>query len=126
MSVVDFDPTVLTRFLPLHPTPQCNCWNKANYLLEGKCCESSIMCKATLKSNGTARHYYGCSETEFKPVSTTTNKALYIDTKEMPRNCQRRSGMPKAQKQTLASNGVSRQKLVHINREQNRATSDLP
>ena len=24
------------------------------------------MYKATLKSNGTARHYFGCSETEFK------------------------------------------------------------
>ena len=47
-------------------TPPCNCRNKANYLLEGKCCESSIIYKATLKSNGTARHYYGCSETEFK------------------------------------------------------------
>ena len=58
-----------------------------------------------------------------KPVSTTTNKALYIDTKEMPRNYRRLSGM---QKQTLASNVVSRQKLVHINREQNRATSVLP
>ena len=40
-----------------------------------------------------------------KPVSTTTNKALYIDTNEMPRNCQRLSGMPKTQEQTLASNG---------------------
>ena len=58
-----------------------------------------------------------------KPVSTTTNKALYIDTKEMPRSCRRLSGM---QKQTLASNVVSRQKLVHINREQNRATSVFP
>ena len=60
-----------------------------------------------------------------KPVSTTTNKALYIDTKEMPRNCRRMSEMPKTPEQTLASNGVSRQKLVHINREQNRATSCL-
>ena len=34
--------------------------------------------------------------------------------------------MPKTQKQTLASTVVSRQKLVHINREQNRATSVLP
>ena len=33
---------------------------------------------------------------------------------------------PKTQEQTLASNGVSRQKLVHIYREQNRATSVLP
>ena len=47
-------------------TPPCNCRNKANYLLEGKCCKSSIIFKATLKSNGIARHYYGCSETEFK------------------------------------------------------------
>ena len=61
-----------------------------------------------------------------KPVSTTTNKALYIDTKEMPLNCRRLSGMSKTQEQTLASNGVSRQKLIHINREQNRATSVLP
>ena len=61
-----------------------------------------------------------------KPVSTTTNKALYIDTKEMPQNCRRLSGMPKTQEPTLASNGVSRQKLIHINREQNRATSVLP
>ena len=57
-----------------------------------------------------------------KPVSTTTNKALYIDTKEMPRNCRRLSGMPKTQEQVLASNGASRQKLVHFNWEQSRAT----
>ena len=61
-----------------------------------------------------------------KPVSTTTNKALYFDAKEMPRNCRMRPGIPKMQKQTLASNVVSRQKLVNINREQNRATSVLP
>ena len=61
-----------------------------------------------------------------KPVSTTTNKALYIDTKEMIQNCRRLSGMPKTQKQIPPSNGASRKKLVHINREQNRATSVLP
>ena len=48
-----------------------------------------------------------------------TNKALYIDTKEMPRNCRKLSGMPNTQEQTLASNGVLRQKQIHINREQN-------
>ena len=51
-----------------------------------------------------------------KPVSTTTNKALHIDTKEMPRNCRRLSGMPKMQQQIPPSNGLSRPKLVHINR----------
>ena len=47
-------------------TPPCNRRNTANCPLEGKCRESSIIYKATLKSNGIARHYYGCSETEFK------------------------------------------------------------
>ena len=61
-----------------------------------------------------------------KPVSTTTNKALYIDTKEMPRNCRRLSGMPKTQEQISPSDGALRPKLVHINREQNRAISVLP
>ena len=60
-----------------------------------------------------------------KPVSTTTNKVLNINTKEMPCNCRRLSGMPKTQEQTLASNGELRQKLVHLNREQNRAISVL-
>ena len=49
-----------------YTTPPCNCRNKANCLLEGKCRGSSIIFKATLKSSGIARHYYGCSETEFK------------------------------------------------------------
>ena len=61
-----------------------------------------------------------------KPVSTTTNKALYIDTKELPRNCRRLFGMPKTQEQIPPSNGASRTKLVLINREQNRAISVLP
>ena len=61
-----------------------------------------------------------------KPVSTTTNKALHIGTKEMPRNCRRLSGMPKTQEQIPPSNGASRPKLVHINREHNRAISVLP
>ena len=51
---------------PCRTTPPCNFRNKANCLLEGKCRESSIIYKATLKSNGIARHYYGCSEKEFK------------------------------------------------------------
>ena len=37
-----------------------------NCPLEGKCRESSIMYKATLKSDSITRHYYGCSETVFK------------------------------------------------------------
>ena len=51
---------------PRRTTPPCNCRNKANCPLERKCRESSIIYKATLKSNGIAGHYYDCSETEFK------------------------------------------------------------
>ena len=47
-------------------TPPCNCRDKANCPLEGNCRKSSNIYNATLKSNGKARHYYGCSETEFK------------------------------------------------------------
>ena len=46
--------------------PPCNCRNKANYPLEGRCCQSSILYKAPITSGGGAMHYYGCSETEFK------------------------------------------------------------
>ena len=57
---------LLNRANPRRTTPPCNCRNKANCPLEEKCRESSIIYKATQKSNGTARHKYGCSETEFK------------------------------------------------------------
>ena len=49
-----------------HTTPLFNCRNKTNCPLEGKCRKSSIIYKATLKSNGKTRHYYGWSETGFK------------------------------------------------------------
>ena len=55
-----------SRADPHRTTPPCNCRNKANYPLEGKRCKSSIVYKVTVKSNGIARHCYGCSETEFK------------------------------------------------------------
>ena len=58
--------TLQNRAVFRRTTPPCNCRNKVNCPLEGKCRESSIIYKATLKSNGIARHYYGCSETEFK------------------------------------------------------------
>ena len=67
-------------------TPLCNCRNKANCPLEGKCHKNFIIYKATLNSKNIARNYYGCNETEFK-TSFNNHKALYIDTKEMPPNC---------------------------------------
>ena len=34
--------------------------------MKGLCRESSIIYKASLTSDGIAKNYYGCSETEFK------------------------------------------------------------
>ena len=50
----------------LYTTPPCNCRNKVNCPLEGKCREISIIYKATRKSNGIITYYYGCSGTVFK------------------------------------------------------------
>ena len=62
-----------------------------------------------------------------KPVSTITNKTLYIDTNEIPQKCRRLSELPSRKHgETLTSNGALWQKLPHINAEQNRATSALP
>ena len=44
----------------------CNYKNKASCPLEGMYGQSSIVYKAATTSGGAARHYYGCSETEFK------------------------------------------------------------
>ena len=61
-----FFQSLLSRADFRRTTPPCNCRNKANCPLEGKCRKSSIINKATMKSTGITRHYYGCSETEFK------------------------------------------------------------
>ena len=48
-------------------SPPCNCRNKKNCPLDGKCRESSIIYKASISSDSeTQKHYYGLCETEFK------------------------------------------------------------
>ena len=44
----------------------CYCRDKTSFSMKGQCRESPIIYKATLTSNGIAKNYYGCSETEFK------------------------------------------------------------
>ena len=51
---------------PANIVPPCNCTTKTNCLMNGLCCKSSIIYKATLTSDGIAKNHYGCSETEFK------------------------------------------------------------
>ena len=54
------------RATPNCAKPLCNCRNKANCPLEGRCRQSSIGYKAAITSGGAGKHYYGCSEREFK------------------------------------------------------------
>ena len=54
------------RTEPASTVPPCNCRAKTRCSIKGKCCESSIIYKATLTTDGIAKNYYGCSETEFK------------------------------------------------------------
>ena len=54
------------RTKPADTVPPCNCRTKTSCPMKKLCCESSIIYKATLTSDGIAKNYYGCSETEFK------------------------------------------------------------
>ena len=53
-----------------------NCRNKANFPLEGRCCQSSVVYKAAITSGGAAKHYYRCSETEFKARFYNQNQSF--------------------------------------------------
>ena len=54
------------RAKPNCTIPPCNCRNKANCPLEGRCRQSSIVYKVAITSGGAARRYYGCGEAELK------------------------------------------------------------
>ena len=54
------------RTKPASTVPPCNCRVKTSCPMKGQCCESSIIYKAILTTDGIAKNYYGCSETEFK------------------------------------------------------------
>ena len=54
---------------PANTVPPCNCRTKISCSMKGLSCESFIIYKATLTSDGIAKNYYGCSETEFSLMS---------------------------------------------------------
>ena len=54
------------RTQPASTVPHCNCRAKTSCPMKGQCRESSIIYKATLTTDGIAKNYYSCSETEFK------------------------------------------------------------
>ena len=67
---------VLSKSTANSTTPPCNCRNKINCPLEGKCRESSIVYKACLLSGNAANNYYGCCETEFKTRFNNHNQSF--------------------------------------------------
>ena len=46
--------------------PPCNCRNSANCPLNRKCRKKAVIYKASITSDGSSKHYIGCTETEFK------------------------------------------------------------
>jgi len=78
------------------------------------------------KISGNARHYYGCCETEFKPVTTTITKASKTDAKEIPPNCRRLSGRLEMREETPSFNGASQRKPPLMNLGQGHVISVSP
>ena len=107
-------------------TPPCNCRNKANYPLEGICRESSIIYNATLKSNGIARHYYGCSETEFKTRFNCHKQSLVHRRKRNATELSKAVWNAKDAETNPSIECTIAAKTNPYHREQNRATSVLP
>ena len=87
---------------------------------------SSIIYKATLKSSGIIRHYYGCSETAFKTRFNNHKQSFAHRHKRNATELSKAVWNAKDAGKIPPSNGASRPKPVHINREQNRAISVLP
>ena len=83
------------RTEPANTVPPCNCRAKTSCLMKGLCCESYIIYKATLTSDGIAKNYYGCSETNLKLASTTIIRALNVGKSVMPLSCLKLFGKPK-------------------------------
>ena len=46
--------------------PSCNCHNSANCPLNRECRKKAVIYKASITSDGSSKHYIGCTKTEFK------------------------------------------------------------
>ena len=51
---------------PKTTIPPCNYRNSVNCPLNGECRERVVIYKASITSDGSSKHYIGCTETEFK------------------------------------------------------------
>ena len=51
---------------PKTTIPPYNCRNSTNCPLNKECREKAVIYKASITSDGSSKHYFGCTETEFK------------------------------------------------------------
>ena len=56
--------TVLSK--PTTPNRLCNCRNKDNCPLDGKCLKQCLVYRAEVQSQNTVKVYYGANDGEFK------------------------------------------------------------
>ena len=108
---------LVQRTEPASTVPPCNCRAKTIRPMKGLYRESSIIYKANLTTDGIAKNYYGCSETELKLASTTIIRALNTGKSLMPPSYLRLFGKLKTQKRTPSLNGASRPAPHHTIRE---------
>ena len=67
---------LVQRTEPASTVPPWNCREKTSCPMKGLYRESSIIYKATLTTDGIAKNYYGCSETEFKTRFSNDNQSF--------------------------------------------------
>ena len=68
---------------PANTVPPCNCRTKTSCPMKGLCCESFIVYKATLTSDGIAKNY----KLNLKLTTTTIIRALNVSKNIMPPSC---------------------------------------
>ena len=92
---------------PKATIPPCNCRYSANCPLNGECRKKAVIYKASITSDGSSKHYAGCTEKRnSRPVITITPTPSDIERKEMRQNSQKHFGMLKILAMNLQSNGL--------------------
>ena len=104
----------------------CNCRDKNECPLGGKCLTSSVVYQAAITTKDTAhqtKNYIGVTAGPFKKDSTTTTRnRLTTTATEKKLNFQNTLGNSKSKTYNLTSNGQSSNACQHTRREKNRVS----
>ena len=102
------------RTEPANTIPPCNCRAKTSCPMKGQCRESFIIYKATLTTDGIAKNYYGCIETEFKTRFYNHNQRFKYRQKSNVTELSKAFWQAKDAGKNLSLNGASRPAPHHI------------